>query len=134
MESFTDAGHWQETEIWAGWDTPEPRIVATLAARPAADANAALIVAAVNSYQQMREVLKAFVETSDIQMRGSIANPLIANALRAMCEQHGYGNVIATASRLWRDKDDNGAFTVGHCVGTLKAQLSKARAALAVRG
>jgi hypothetical protein len=57
MEGFTDAGHWMETEIWSGWDTPEPHIVATLAARPAADANAKLVVRAVNSYEEMRAAL-----------------------------------------------------------------------------
>ena len=64
LESFREDGHWQPTEIWSQWDSPEPKIVATLAARKSGDANARLIVAAVNSFPQreaMRSALEAIV-------------------------------------------------------------------------
>jgi hypothetical protein len=61
LESFREDGHWQETEIWSQWDSPEPKIVATLAARKSGDANARFIVAAVNSYPQ-REAMRSALE------------------------------------------------------------------------
>jgi hypothetical protein len=74
--------------------------------------------------------LKDFAECAEMQIRGGIADPEWALTLRAFCDQHGYGNVMYTVSQLWREKDDVGAFTVGHCVGTVKAQLMAARKAL----
>lgn len=80
--------------------------------------------------QTIREALEDFVQCAEIQDRGGIADPGLIDALTALCERVGYGNVMTTVSRLWRNKDNNGAFTVGHCVGTVRSQILAGRAAL----
>lgn len=62
MEHISDRGDWTPAQIWGAWESPEPKIVSELAARPAMNANARLIVQAVNSHASMIEALKAFVE------------------------------------------------------------------------
>lgn len=44
-------------------------------------------------------------------------------AVLALCIQHGYGAVMDSAARQWRARDPVGAFTTGHCVGTLQHAL-----------
>lgn len=44
-------------------------------------------------------------------------------AVLALCLQHGYGAVMDSAARQWRARDPVGAFTTGHCVGTLQHAL-----------
>lgn len=78
--------------------------------------------------------LKDYMECSEIQLRGGIPDPTITPLLLQLCERYGYGNVIATASMLWRGRQDDtsaiGAFCYGMCVGTVKAQLREAQEAL----
>lgn len=38
-------------------------------------------------------------------------------AVRLLCERHGYGAVMDSASRQWMKKDGSGAFFIGGCVG-----------------
>lgn len=38
-----------------------------------------------------------------------------------LCERHGFGAVMDSASRQWRNKDPIGAFLTGPCVGTATA-------------
>ena len=40
-----------------------------------------------------------------------------------MCEEHGYGNVMDAAARLWRTKDPVGAYTLGPAVGDVQEAL-----------
>jgi hypothetical protein len=44
-----------------------------------------------------------------------------------VCQKYGFGAVIDSAARQWRDRDPNGAFTVGHCVATVQKALAKVR-------
>ena len=45
--------------------------------------------------------------------------------VRELCERFGYGAVMDSAARQWREKDPDGAFSVGPCVGTLTECLRK---------
>ena len=42
-----------------------------------------------------------------------------------ICRTSGYGAVISTACKLWAKRDPVGSFTIGHCVGTIRADLRK---------
>lgn len=43
----------------------------------------------------------------------------------ALCLRLGFGAVMVSASRQWRKREPSGAFTIGHCVGTVKSVLAK---------
>lgn len=60
----------------------------------------------------------------DSQKRKNISAPEDAE-IKALCERLGYGAVMDSASRQWQKKCPMGAFTVGPCVGTLKALLGE---------
>lgn len=47
-----------------------------------------------------------------------------------LCEELGYGAVMDAAARLWRRKDDSGAFLVGMCAGIVRPVLIEVNAAL----
>lgn len=40
--------------------------------------------------------------------------------IQKLCEKWGYGNVMHTASKMWKEKDGDGAFAVGPCVAFTK--------------
>jgi hypothetical protein len=40
--------------------------------------------------------------------------------VRIMCEEYGYGAVMDSAARQWREKDPIGAFMVGPCVALIR--------------
>ena len=44
--------------------------------------------------------------------------------VRLLCERYGYGAVMDSAARQWREKDPIGAFMVGPCVGTMASALA----------
>lgn len=48
-----------------------------------------------------------------------------------LCEFWGYGAIMNSAARLYKARDQNGAFTVGNCIVVVKNAIEKARAALA---
>lgn len=39
-------------------------------------------------------------------------------AVLALCEQWGFGAVMSSAARQWKERDPVGALTVGPCVGS----------------
>ena len=45
--------------------------------------------------------------------------------IRRLCEVHGYGAIMQTASQLWLHKDPVGALTVGPCALTVKMALKE---------
>lgn len=65
------------------------------------------------------------------------ADPAIRQQIEALGQQHGYGNIMATASALWRQElarqglPEGGAFSAGPCVVTAANTLRMVRAALA---
>ena len=74
---------------------------------------------------QARRLLDEAMELFRIQAQSPIPDYGLVNELFEMCEQHGYGNVMSTVSVLYRQRDSAGAFTVGHCVGTLASFRKK---------
>ncbi len=67
------------------------------------------------------------VTNAEIQMQGGIPDPEIAGLVLDLCERHGYGNVMATASALWRKKDPVGAHACGPCFGSVEYFLKLAK-------
>ncbi len=51
-------------------------------------------------------------------------------AVRALCEAHGYGAVMQSASNQWRLKDSVGAHTRGACVLTVQQTIARIDSAL----
>lgn len=79
----------------------------------------------------VRAALENYIEDMEMQLRGGIADPAISGGLATLCEVHGYGNVMATVSTLWRAKHPGSAFLFGPCVGTGQKGLELANLALA---
>lgn len=69
--------------------------------------------------RKFRIALQDAVDNAAIQIRGGIIDPAIRDQIYALCEKHGYGNVICSASALWRERDNWGAFAYGPCIGTI---------------
>lgn len=90
----------------------------------------ALVEEAAAEIERLRFALEDGLENAKIQLRGGIADPEITAAVRWLCESHGYGNVMATASRLWRDKEPHGAFAFGPCYATAQKFHDLAEAAI----
>ena len=67
----------------------------------------------------LRIALKEAVSNAKIQIDGGLPDPEISHLLRSMCERYGYGNMMATISSLWRQKDPIGAFAFGPCMGSI---------------
>lgn len=81
--------------------------------------------------RRLRESLEYTVELlQDSIDPGDFTAPEDIDVLR-LCEFWGYGAVMNSAARLYRDKDKEGAFTVGDCIVIVKDVIAKARAALA---
>jgi hypothetical protein len=77
----------------------------------------------------LKKAMKNAVSNANIQIRGGIPDPAITYKLRVLCDEHGYGNVMATVSSLWRQKDPVGAFAFGPCIGTVDRFLDLAKKA-----
>jgi len=80
--------------------------------------------------REAREALKDGLSNAEIQIRGGIKDENIADHLTAICERHGYGNVMCTVSTIWREKDPIGAFCYGGCVATVQRFRNLALSAL----
>ena len=52
-----------------------------------------------------------------------IFDPRVDHLVKKLCEQHGYGAVMDSASRQWIKKDPTGAFYIGGCL--LNGKLAK---------
>lgn len=90
------------------------------------------IITAEATISELREMIADFAETTASALRGGIPDPHISDALSHLCIGNGYGNVIATASMLWRQKNSiGGAFLYGPCEGVARPQLERALALLA---
>lgn len=70
-------------------------------------------------------------DSTEIQIKGGIVDAALEVVLKSLCDHFGYGNVMASASRLWRDIDDEGAFLFGPCVAVAKGDAKAIDAALA---
>lgn len=46
--------------------------------------------------------------------------------VQELCERLGYGFVMDSAARQWKQKDPIGAFTIGPCVAIAKAESERA--------
>ena len=62
LEHFSDAGEWTAAEIWSEWESPEPHIIATLAARSTMNANALHIAECVNTHESLTRQNEALRE------------------------------------------------------------------------
>jgi hypothetical protein len=82
--------------------------------------------------ERIKKLLQSFLRDQEIGLRGGIADRGISEHLKSLCEQHGYGNVVATASTLYREKDPSGGFCFGPCAAVAKANVQEA-AALGIR-
>ncbi len=63
-----------------------------------------------------------------------LADPHIIVELRALCERVGYGNVMSSASALWRQRlgeQAGGEFVSGLCRSTVEADLARVNRILA---
>ena len=82
----------------------------------------------MDSVQAMRDEvarLRGALELCD--PKGDRARLIVAKEdelIRDLCERIGYGAVMDSAARLWRQKDPLGAFTIGPCVATVQAALA----------
>jgi len=70
-----------------------------------------------------RDRLKEALALCDPQGERMIIHAPEDPQVRELCEQVGYGAVMDSAARQWREKDPIGAFTVGPCVATVQAAL-----------
>lgn len=76
---------------------------------------------------RLREAWETMTSTVDFDGDRQGLHDLRDPEIRALCERIGYGAVMDSAARQWREKCGIGAFIIGPCVGTALA----AREALA---
>lgn len=76
------------------------------------------------------DALKDAIENTKIRLQGGFVDERLRAYLSGLCEEVGYGNVMASVSRLWRDKDPIGSFACGMCYGTEESAIKKLQAAL----
>lgn len=93
-------------------------------------ADQVMILSQQREIERLREVLAAVLADLEIQIRGGIADEEISDTVSYLCESYGYGNVICTASTLWRKRDPVGAFLFGPCAATAAYNVNLIRAAL----
>ena len=82
----------------------------------------------------LREALGSVLEDLQIAEREQLVDPHIIVELRSLCSRHGYGNVMASTSALWRyllGEQEGGAFVAGPCLGTVRNRIAEIEAALA---
>lgn len=98
-------------EAIAAWNTRQPA--------PASDDVVGLL-------RELREDLATAAKVS-------LADPCIILELRALCERAGYGNVMSSASALWRERlgeQAGGEFVSGPCRKTVENLIIRIDAAL----
>ena len=79
------------------------------------------------------EALQSAQEALSLATQRNIADPNIVIELRALCERVGYGNVMSSASELWRSKEgtiSGSEFCSGPCRSTTESALEKVEQAL----
>lgn len=82
--------------------------------------------AKAEAVERERDALREVFNLMDIDgKRQAIRDERVDSIVKSLCEQHGYGAVMDSAARQWREKDPIGAFMVGPCAGTMKSALSK---------
>jgi hypothetical protein len=80
--------------------------------------------------EAMREAREALQDCAE----DKIVDPSILVELRALCERHGYGNVMSSASGLWRQALGDlagGEFVAGPCRKTVENRVVALTAAIA---
>lgn len=77
--------------------------------------------ALVEALEEAREVL-ALSDGEGVRAK-AIRTPE-DEAVRELCERHGYGAVMDSAARQWFKKDNVGAHTTGACAATVRATLA----------
>jgi hypothetical protein len=82
------AGHYQPARVFGAYDTSKPKIVCELAARPNWDANAELIVLAVNAYEGDRALIGKLVEAAGNLpcTGGGCGHPLYLHVFAGGCQ------------------------------------------------
>ncbi len=68
--------------------------------------------------EKAREALEVALESFELANSPSFADPYILVELQALCERAGYGNVMASASELWRTREGTikgSEFVAGPC-------------------
>ena len=86
--------------------------------------------ATAEALEAMREAREALEDC----LRDKIVDPCILVELRCLCERHGYGNVMSSASGLWRQAlgDLAGSeFVAGPCRKTVENRVAALTAAIA---
>ncbi len=88
------------------------------------------IEATAEALEAMREAREALQDCAEYK----IVDPSILVELRALCERHGYGNVMSSASGLWRQALGDlagGEFVAGPCRKTVENRVAALTAAIA---
>ena len=82
---------------------------------------------------RLREALEDAESLLALVEHPAIPDPEWAPLVQGLGERIGYGNLMTTASALWRDAGivPGGEFVAGPCMGSVRATLAKVRAALA---
>ena len=74
------------------------------------------------------ELLRDIREDLAASSHDSLADPYIVSELRSLCERAGYGNVMSSASALWRARLGDlagGEFIAGPCRKTAENIISR---------
>lgn len=76
--------------------------------------------------ERVKEALVEAREALSLAADVPLADPYILTDLRALCDRVGYGNVMSSASALWREKLGElkgGEFCAGPCRATAEAAI-----------
>ena len=90
--------------------------------------------AQLDALREAREALEAVRDDLQIVAEPPLVDPCLLVDLRAMCSKHGYGNVMVSASALWRyllQEQEGGAFVAGPSVAAVRNRLKEIGTALA---
>lgn len=82
---------------------------------------------------QLEKELRDARDDFELAAMFPIADSVIANEVRTLGDRHGFGNVMATASALWRENLGNLAgaeFVAGPCRVTVVKRIEKISAVL----
>lgn len=83
--------------------------------------------------EKLRAVLLEVEVDWDLMEQETLVDPDALVELRAICSKHGYGNIMASTSALWRHclgEQEGGAFVAGPCVATVRNRSKQIKAAL----
>lgn len=100
--------------------------------REQADTMAASLTPATD--ERIAELLGEIRTDLEMAAKVSLADPGILVELRALCERAGYGNVMSSASALWRERLGDlagGEFVSGPCRTTVENTIARIDTALA---